>query len=337
MLWERVASADFFGLLMAGLQVPVVNLVIAAGIVALVLVARTGRGAGTNGSAQPQLASRHVAEAWVLGNGAVAAAFAYGLLRILQSFVFDLVNVVSWWYYATPLISGAAIATVVVLVMTVGERDTPLRPMVPTSRRTWASFVRPREITAAALATALLISITVFAGMNSTPDQEGRFVYVNITVPNTDVEPLRPWFYGWAYGVPVLICAALMILAAWGALHINARRSFTGPDLITSERATRTIIGNSVARIVTGAALLSLAGALRFIARGSSIDKLTIEGQGTYEAVWRHAEFAVVGGAVAPCFEIVGFFLLLLTGIAMSKAAARPAPRARTAKAGQAR
>ena len=337
MLWERVASADFVSLLMAGVQLPVVNLIIATGIVALVLVVRSRRVAGDSGSAPPQLASRHVAEAWALGMGAVVAVVAYGVLSILQGVVFDLVNVVSWWYYATPLISGAAIATVVMLVMRAGERDIALRPVVPTSRRTWASFVRPREMTAAALATTLLVWTTVFAGTNSTPDQEGRFVYVDIAVPNTDVEPLRPWFYGWAYGVPVLICAALMALAAWGALHINARRSFTGPDPVTSERATRTAIGNGVARIVIGVTLLSLSGALRFIAHGSSVGNLTIEGQGTYEAVWRYAEFAVVGGAVAPCFEIAGFLVLLLTGIGILKAATRPARRAQTPRAEQVR
>ncbi|MBF0816941.1 hypothetical protein E4U02_11005 [Microbacterium paludicola] len=306
------------------------NLILATGIVALILLARTRHVEEKDGSTPPHLHSRYAGEMRVLGIGSLVTVVVYATLSILQGFVFDLVNVVSWWYYAAPLISGAVVLTVVMLVMALGQREIPRRPVLPTSRRTWLSFIRIRELTTTALLVVLLVSTTIFAGMNSSPDQEGRFVYVNISVPNTDIAPLRPWFYGWAYGIPVLICMALMIVAAWGALHINAVRSFTSPDLVASERTDRIAIGTGVARIVAGVTALSLAGALRFIADGSAIKKLTIEGQGTYDAVWRYAEFAVIGGAIAPCLEIFGFLILLLTSIARLKTSARRTPAART-------
>lgn len=329
MFWDRVASADIFSLLMAGVQLPVVNFILASGVVALVLLARSRYVEEKDGNTPPQPHSRYAGEMRALGIGSLVTVLAYATLSILQGFVFDLVNVVSWWYYAAPLISGAAVLTVVMLVMALGQRETPRRPVLPTSRRTWVSFIGIRELTTAALLVVLLASTTIFAGLNSSPDQEGRFVYVDISVPNTDIAPLRPWFYGWAYGIPVLTCMALMIVAASAALHINAVRSFTGPDSVASERTDRIAIGNGVARIVAGVTALSLAGALRFIADGSAIEKLTIEGQGTYDAVWRYAEFAVIGGAIAPCFEIVGFLILLLTSIDRLKMSARRAQPAK--------
>lgn len=101
------------------------------------------------------------------------------------------------------------------------------------------------------------------------------------------IDALRPWFYGWAYGVPGIIL----------------------------EQTARVEIASSAVRIATAGMLLALAGAFRFIGRSGSISSVTTEINGhdeSYDMTWRYAEFAAAASWLAPALEITALLLLLL-------------------------
>lgn len=239
-----------------------------------------------------------------LALGAVAVILAFLVEHVVSGYVLNLADIVGWWRYATPLI--AALVVVAVVAGMIGRRRIrPDRP-APRQHRSWADFGRP-HLLGAVVAVILLVAVTVGAGMESRPDRLGRYVHVELPVPNQDVDPMRPWFYGWAYGVPVLICLALLAGAAVVALRMNAMRPYRKGD--PAERQAREEVARGIAGTAGAATLLALGAALRFVA-DARIAQVTVEDR-TYEVVWRHAELAALGGWLAPVLEIVAFVALL--------------------------
>ena len=73
-------------------------------------------------------------------------------------------------------------------------------------------------------------------------------------------------FYGWAYGVPVLVCPTVLTTVTWAALHPNAARPYIRPETVTAERDARREVAVGTVRIATAGMLLALAGASRLMA-----------------------------------------------------------------------
>lgn len=225
-------------------------------------------------------------------------------------------DTVSWWRYAATLLAAAISLLLLLGMIALRGSSMPRRPVPLAGRRTWTTFGARRDLYGAAVATLALTLTTLAAGLASSPDPQGRYVWLEVPIPNTSIDPFRPWFFGWAYGVPVLLGLAALVAVGIATLRCSAERPFIAPETLRAERAQRSTVASGILRVATGATMLSLAAAWRFIAESGTTAALSIEGTGTYEVAWRYAEFAGMAGWAAPVIEICAFLLLVfVTGI----------------------
>lgn len=321
---------DPLGLAVALLRQPWATLLVALGGAGLLAFARAAARARRSASvaAVPDAAEReswpagapsireprwYSAERVLLGIGALLVIVAVIGEHLVRGYNPQMSDAVSWWRYAVPIFAAAVVlAALSALIIMRGNRR-PEQPVVGAERRTWSTFSTRPLLVAGALSTAALLATTIAANTASAPDPLGRFVWLEIPVPNTDVDPVRPWFYGWEYGVPVLICLGLLVTAAVLTLRSNTARPFFRPDTVQTESRARRDIARGSVQVAVGAVLLTLAGAWRFIADAASVTTLVVGGDPTQlDVVWRYASLAAVGGWLAPIVEIVGFAALLL-------------------------
>ncbi|QYM64048.1 hypothetical protein [Microbacterium sp. Se5.02b] len=265
------------------------------------------------------VSARYAPEHVALGIAAIAVIVIFAAENLITGYVLDLFGVslngvVSWWRYATPVFT-ASVGVAVLLALIATRGSTPPEQPVVAARRTWLTFSSLAAGVGTALALLALTATTLLAGLASSNLDDGPYVYLEIDVPNETIDPIRPWFYGWAYGVPVLICTAALVAVVVATLRANAARAFLRPETVVAEQRERRDVARGITRLTASAALLALAGALRFIAEAGSVAGLTVEGDGrsaTYDAVWRYGEIAAVGGWLAPALEVTAFVLLLL-------------------------
>ncbi|MFC7942121.1 hypothetical protein ACFUPZ_02560 [Microbacterium oxydans] len=307
------------GLALALLSMPWVSLILAALIAIGISVsphwrARTANRARLATTTSDRVSARYSPEHRALGVVALTMIAVVITESLVSGYAVNLNGVVSWWRYALPVfIAGVGVAVLIALIATRGT-SSPERPVV-SARRTWLTFTSPIASACAAASILALTATTVLAGLASSNIDGGPYVFLEIDVPNETIDPIRPWFYGWAYGLPVLVCTAALVAVVVAALHASAARPFLRPETVLAEQHERRDIATGITRVATSGALLALAGAWRFIAEAGSGTTLTIQGDGvnaSYEAVWRYGEVAVVGGWLAPAVEIVAFVLLLL-------------------------
>ena len=321
MTWDRFTSIGVLDVVAAALSLPLISLTIAL-VIAVGILATKRAGADQRPSSAPfeapgrSVASRYEPEHRVLGVAAVAVIVLFATENVVRGYLLNLADVVSWWRFATPVFCAfLGIAIALVFIASRGTARSEI-PVVLADRRTWVSFGPHWGIVGAGIVLLLLLATTLAAGMASSPDGEGRYVWLEIPVPNeSTIDPIRLWFYGWAYGVPVLICLAALSIDTWAALRCNAARPYIRPETVGLERFERREIATGIVRIATAGMLLALGGAWRFIASSGSISQLVIEGENEgapYEAAWRYAELATAGGWLAPALEITAFVLLLL-------------------------
>ncbi|KJL47743.1 hypothetical protein RS84_01371 [Microbacterium hydrocarbonoxydans] len=236
--------------------------------------------------------------------------------HFIRSYVVNMNGVISWWRFATPLfVAGLGIAALVAFISTTGSEHSE-RPVLGGPRRTWLSFVPSAATIGWSIVFLVLIATTIIAGLLSSADPQGRFVYLEIPIPNElDVDPLRIWFFGWAYGTPTLIALAMLSVFTAMALHANAVRPFLRPETVVRESIERRQIATSTVQLTTAAMLLSLGDAWQFIASSGASTRLDVLGDGptqTYDVVWRGAEIATALGRIAPLLEITAFTILFL-------------------------
>lgn len=332
MFWNRILSLSPFELLGVALSIPLFSLALATLLVAGVgSVRRVRRPAfqlkpGT-GSGVSSATAQYVIERRTLGIGAVGVIVIFAIEYVVDGYLLNLSDVVDWWRYATPVL--AALVTLAVLIGFIVIRGTiaPERAVVSIARRTWSSFGPRRGIIATACLALAFLATTIAAGLASSPDDRGRYIYLEIPAPNTSIDPLRPWFYGWAYGVPVIICVAALVAVTWVTLRSNAVRPFLRPETVGAEQRARVEIATSAVCVAAAGMLLALGGAFRFIGRSGSYSQLTIGDNGqsdSYELTWRYANLASAAGWVAPIMEIVAFVLLLLVAWRLLRSRPRP-------------
>lgn len=273
---------------------------------------RHGAAMGTDVVTPP---GQYVAERTALGIGAAVVIVVFAAENVIRGYLLNLADTVSWWQYATPVfISLLCVSAVWGLIIFRGTVQSA-RPVMPASRRTWVSFGSRMGIVCAGVALVALFATSILAGLNSSADSQGRYIHLEIPVPNESIDALRPWFFGWAYGVPVMVCLGLLTIVTWAALRSNAVRPYERPETVGVERTERNDVATSILRVATAGTLLGLAGAFRLIADAGSPSALVVEGNGqsnAYEATWRYAEFAVAAGWLAPLLEVVAFLLLLM-------------------------
>ncbi|MCR2826639.1 hypothetical protein [Microbacterium sp. zg.Y909] len=301
------------------LSLPPLSLLIAVVVAGniLLFLARPAAAAVRTSVGEPRvIQDRHAPERRTLSIVAIVVTVVFVAEFVVRGYALTGSDVIHWWRFAAP-IAGAALGLGVVLgVITTRGTMPPAAPVVSAARRHGMSFSARSELLVVALVGATLVATTLLAGLASSPNGEGQYVWLAIPIPNeAEIDPLRLPFYGWTYGVPVLVCLAALGAVFWATLARNAARPFLRPQTVTAERAARRATARSVARVTTGAILLTLAGAWRLIAGTGPVSQLTITGQNAgapYDATRRFAEFAVAAGWCAPLLEVTAFVLLLI-------------------------
>jgi hypothetical protein len=330
MSWSILSSLSLTELAAAALTLPLFSLVLASLIFAGTLLVRRLRSRRVhsvprNGARARSTPARYVIERRALGVGAIGVIVVFAIENVVRGYLLNLVDVVEWWQYATPVFAAFLCLAVVLGLIVFRGTVEPEQPVVPTARRTWTSFGPRAGIIGAGTAVVALLTTTVAAGMASSADDRGRFIYLEIPVANVPIDALRPWFYGWAFGVPVIVCVVALVAVTWATLRRNAARPFLRPETVGAEQNARVEIAAGAVCIATAGVLLALGGAFRFIARSGSISQLTVEADGrsnSYETTWRYAEFAAAAGWLAPALEITAFVLLLFVASRVFRARA---------------
>lgn len=306
---------------LAGLYVPIVALAIAAlaGMTVWLFASLSGYDPQSPqpsvNDARSQVRTRYRVEQNVVALTAIAIALAFAVELLLRGYVFPDSERIAWWRAATPLIVGAVgLSILLVLVLTRGTRPS-VEFVGPTVRRTWSTFSRTSALVGGLIAVAALALTTIAAGSASWTDDRGRSAWLEIPVPNeAQIDPIRVPFYGWSFGVPVLIALTFVLALSLLALRSNAVRPFIRPETLAAERIARRGLAAGITHIVTASALLALAGAWRMIAQASTVSSLVIVGQNDvpFDAAWRYAELGTIAGWCAPVLEVTAFALLAL-------------------------
>ncbi|SDQ89123.1 hypothetical protein [Microbacterium sp. cf332] len=315
----------------------VIGLVAAATVVAI--RANTSGGserAGLIGARGSSLRRRYLGEHATLSIAGASVALGFVVEFLFRGYVWN-GSGTSWWRVAAPLVVAlVGVAATLAVIRTRGS-GSPERPVSPPIRRSWISFSSRGALIALALTAVAVAATTIAAGIASSPNAEGEWVWLVVPIPNApDVDPLRVTFYGWVYGVPALITLALLVITAWRGLDRSAARSFLRPEAVAIERAARRRTAGSIVMLSTGAALIALAAAWRLVGNAGSTTTLTIEdasGAATYDVAWRFAELASLAGAAAPIVEIIGLCLLLVVAgslVPSAVEAVAPAPATST-------
>lgn len=312
-----ISPADFVG---AALTTPLISLAVALVVAGLILAISKGvrEGDGVAQYTDAATRSRHAPECRTLGVTAITLAIVVAVESIVRGYILNVADVVSWWRFALPLFC-AALGLFVLLVLVATRGTTPPEVPVANTRRTWMTFGPRAGIITACVALATLVVTTIAAGLASSPDDRGRYIWLVIPVPNeAAIDPIRQWFYGWAYGVPVLICLALLGATVWAVLHYNASRPYLRPETVIEERSARREVAAGTVHVALAGTLIALAGAWRFIARSGTGSQLIINGQNggePYVAIWQYAELALAGGSLAPILELFAFVLLVVVAV----------------------
>ncbi|WP_102193286.1 hypothetical protein [Microbacterium aurantiacum] len=260
--------------------------------------------------------ARYLPELRGLGIAAIAVIIVFAVENVVRGYLLPMPYDVAWWRYATPVFCALAGVSVVLGMVSIRGTTPSEVAVVPTGRRSWTSFSPRAGLFGGCMVLLALAATTIAAGLASSADDQGRYVSLEIPVPNEPaIDPIRQWFYGWAFGIPVLICVAALSVTTWALLHTSAARPFIRPETVTAEWGARREVASGAARVASAGLLLAMAGAWRLIARAGSGSQLTIVGQNEgnpYDASWRYAELATAAGWCAPLLEITAFILLLL-------------------------
>lgn len=321
------SEAPMFGLMdlvRAAFSLPLFSLFLAAAIVGAILIFASRpqvslrQAPGGGAEVIRSVRARYRIERVVLAITAMVVIVVFAVENVLRGYVLHLGEQLPWWRFATALFVAALGLGIVAAIEVRGAKPSEV-PVVSGARRTWTSFgPRVGLIGGVAVLVAILVT-SIGAGLAAYVDSRGDSAWLEIPIPNEEtVDPLRLHFYGWTYGVPVLICAALLAAAIWGVLHANASRPYIRPETVAAERDARRGVARDAVRIATAAMLLGLAGAWRLIASAGTASGLVIEGQNDgapYEVIWRYAELAAAAGWAAPVLEILAFALLLLVAV----------------------
>ncbi|MBH0129344.1 hypothetical protein [Salinibacterium sp. NK8237] len=312
---------------------PLFSLILAVFVIgAFVLLGRLKNAGGQSGSRSDSavaIPAEYEVERRTLGIGAIAVIGMFAVEFVVRGFLLNLSDTVDWWRYATPLLTAVLILAVVLFQIASRKTVAPARPVVATARRTWLSFGPRAGIIGAGALVAAFVATTLAAGAASSPDDRGRYIYIELVAANTTIDPLRFWFYGWAYGIPVIICVGALAIMAWLTLRANALRPFRMPENTGMERRARGQIAAGITSISTAAMLLALGGAFRLISNARGPWGLTINGDPhsePYEMTWHYANLAAAAGWVAPLLEVAAFVLLLISARRLLRAHPRRQP-----------
>ena len=197
------------------------------------------------------------------------AMIVFSISPVILTYVAEL-RPLPWSVYAAvrfvlPLALG--VITVLLLGLPVRNRRSSGAQL---TRRTWTSFLSRPWMVILGIVLALVVTITVAAGLVSERDEDGHFTRYVIELGSGGAETD---FYGWYYSMAPMITLVILLAAtavAWAGIARPPHPEDVEPDI-----AQRRLRSANVARFTTGALLLHLASVLRLLASTSTM-RLTV-------------------------------------------------------------
>lgn len=212
-----------------------------------------------------------------------------------------------WWAYPLPIAAAILVITIVLARLAHDNARVEIA-VLPVRHRGWLSFARTFEVIMAAGVLALLLVVSILAGLASATDENG--LHTLIVMPGADLVgqdnfdvPGRATFYGWAYSVPVMLGVAVLALLVWWAIRTSSGRSFIRPETVDAETRERKVTTSVLLQLFTGTVLLSLGSALASIGdSGQGSTGVGIPGVGDFNFTLGYSSFA-------PALSILGSIL----------------------------
>jgi hypothetical protein len=182
------------------------------------------------------------------------------------------------------------------------------------ARRTPLTFAPRDLLVTLGAGVALVLAVTVAAGMASHPDAEGRWrnYMVDVGVMSMGTE-----IYGWYYSVPSLVLLAALLVLVVVALAVIARPPLAAD--VSAESVTRRWRARHVVSLASGAVLLHLSRVLASLSATASVKGGTSTTDGWMVA---YGKFAGMEGPLLVASHLAGavgwafWFFVLLTAVA---------------------
>lgn len=180
------------------------------------------------------------------------------------------------WYEFTRMLLFACLTLATITAILTFARRTPRAAVPPAGPRGWRTFASRRGLISLSATFIALLLVTAFAGSISSPDEDGRYTMLVIDSGGTF------WagsgrFYGWAYGIPTTIVAALLVALMAYTLQTNATRPFLEPSTVAAEEASRRALATRILWFTTGALVYTLGTCSRRVGLGAAGELSTPE------------------------------------------------------------
>ncbi|WP_102191837.1 hypothetical protein [Microbacterium aurantiacum] len=189
-------------------------------------------------------------------------ALAFVLLRVF-GFWFPLVITLDLRFRAMlPL----ALGIVAVLLLMVPPSSQRTRATAQVSRRTVLSFLSPWWIAGAGVLVAIILALSIAAGVASRPDFEGHYTFYSITLGSME---MGTGIYGWYYSVPALFGLAALVVTASIAWAVIPRTAWN--DDLTHDAAVRRLRADNIGRVTCAALLVHLSTVLTSLGGTASL------------------------------------------------------------------
>jgi len=292
---------------------------VAGTAVGVVLARREARGMKRDvpPSLEPRRRVIRIARAWAVSIVVVFSLewwFPTVAGRLGLSATIDAAGYYQWWRYWPP-VAASAIWVIIVAVALARTRPRPEAHVGAGLRRTWRTYLRPGAVRLALAASALLCVTVLVAGLASSSGESGWFTV--LTIPVGDQGSGSATFPGWGNGIPLLLAAAVVAVAALRALSADSIAPFRSPATVGHETALRRAAATSVLAGAGAGILLGL-GHLWFAIGAAGLGSVGVGIPQVGEFRFQ-AGYAAIAPAIAyagAALEGLGFFLIFRVGCA---------------------
>lgn len=240
--------------------------------------------------------------------GAAIAVAGWLCVVVLHAFA---TSVFAWWPFIVPFVGGV-LGVCLVGLPSSGERAlrTAAGVTVDHRRRSWLAFVSPVAASTGIAVFVVMVVTVLAAGAMSSPDDSGRFTQFTMPVGDGTAGTL---FFGWYFGVPVLVGTMILAGTTWFWLSHGARTPIAAQGRFSDEFLRRQR-ASALLRIATAATCVVIGEAWALIARAAQLT-ITIPGTGA-GVIEFGTSFAAIGSILAvAAYMLQGSGLALLVAV----------------------
>ncbi|RLQ81112.1 hypothetical protein D9V28_15340 [Mycetocola zhadangensis] len=185
------------------------------------------------------------------------------------------------WIYAIPLVAGSLAVVALAILSVQAPKALGVREVDVAPRTLW-SFGSRWWFAGWYTLTALLLATAVVCGLTSSTDELGRHTMLVLDVGSHQAGTS---FFGWAFGVPVLVASVLLLVIGHLAISQTVRPAVSADpkqralDIASRCAEIRTIVAVAAGAtaFVLGAVLLFVAGSAGMVASFPAADGVRVE------------------------------------------------------------